>query len=109
MTSGKNDGSGAPDKDPANEPDRPSTTFVWKRAKMSRAPQASVNSQPKAGISAFRRLPPWPWRRKSLHLTVTYRGGSECWFEIHARGHVLRRPGYTALVDVVKDIANQDV
>lgn len=62
---------------------------------------------PKAGRSYFRRLSPWDWRRKPLTMTVQYRGGPECWFEIHSRGGVLRVEGVLALVDVMKELANQ--
>lgn len=85
-----------------------STTFEWKRVKMRRPAGGHTKTQPKAGHSYFRRLSPWNWRRQPITLAVKYRGGSECWFEIHARGGTLRVPGVVALVDVVKEIANQD-
>lgn len=86
-----------------------STTSVWEYAKIRRRPQGQTNSQPKAGRSWFNRLPPWPLRKHKLTLTVTYRGGPECWFEVHARGGKLRRPGHTALYDLMRDITNGGV
>lgn len=65
---------------------------------MSRAPQASINSRPKGDYShrLARRDP-----RDPLTVTITYRGGPECWWEIRARGTVIRRPGSVALHDVL--------
>lgn len=42
--------------------------------------------------------------RKPLRLTVTYRGGSECWYEFHTRGGVIRRPGVTSIHDLMDDV-----
>lgn len=37
-----------------------------------------------------------------MQVTVVYRGGSECWWELRARGVVVRRPGSMALHDVLQ-------
>jgi len=69
---------------------------------MRRAPQASTNSRPKGDYS-HRLTPRDP--RDPLTVTVTYRGGSECWWEIRARGVVIRRPGHVALHDVLSHLS----
>jgi len=79
------------------------TTWGWKRVKISRAPQASNSA---SAASTF-------WRRLSqrnpripLQITVSLRGGPECWVEVHARGAMGRYHGATALYDVLADINN---
>lgn len=72
---------------------------------MSRAPQASTNSRPKGDYS--HRLVPRD-AREPLTVTVTYRGGPECWWEIRARGTVIRRPGVTSLHDVLSHLNGKD-
>ena len=47
-------------------------------------------------------------RRKPLTLTISYRGGPECWYEVHARGSIGRFPGYAALHDVMNEIYGVD-
>lgn len=78
----------------------PSTTWAFKRVKVStprRGQQQRVRS------TSFEALPPHPPRSK-LSVTVVYRGGPECWWEITARGKTVRRPGALALHDVLRDI-----
>jgi hypothetical protein len=82
-----------------------STTFGWKYVKLSRPPEA--NRQREAPSRGFRRLPRWPMR-KPLALTMKFRGGAECWIEVHSRGQIARFPGNTALYDVFRRIANND-
>jgi hypothetical protein len=65
---------------------------------MRRPPEANKHVQPKA--ARWFHLPMRD-RRKPLTLTISYRGGPECWYEIHARGSIGRFPGYTALEDVM--------
>lgn len=84
-----------------------STTFEWRRVKIARPPEANGNSRPKGGLSYFKALSPFDWRRRPLTMTVVYRGGAECWVEIRSRGGVLRRPGVTSLIDVVAELANR--
>lgn len=78
-----------------------STTWEWRRVKMSRAPQASGDRRPKGGRWWF--LPPWN-PRKPLTITVRYRGGPECWFEVKSRGGFGRFPGHVALIDVMREV-----
>ena len=78
-----------------------STTWEWKRVKIAQPPQAKEHAE--RSESSLRSLLPWP-RRKPLHLSVVYRGGPECWWEIRSRGRVIRRPGVMALHDVLKEI-----
>lgn len=42
--------------------------------------------------------------REPLTIKVKYRGGEECWYEIHARGAVGRFPGHVALHDAMSEI-----
>lgn len=79
----------------------PSTTWEWRKTKIRSAPQATQHSQPKAARWYHMRMRD---RRKPLTLTITYRGGSECWYEIHARGSIGRFPGHFSLHDVMAAI-----
>lgn len=83
----------------------PSTTWVWRKTKIAPAPQATRNSQPKAARWYHMRARD---RRKPLTLTISYRGGPEQWFEIHARGSVGRFPGWVVLSDVMGAIYGDD-
>lgn len=42
--------------------------------------------------------------RDPLQVTVKYRGGPECWYEIKARGATVRVPGHVALHDLMLTI-----
>lgn len=46
--------------------------------------------------------------REPLTIKISYRGGPECWYEIHARGGMGRFPGVTALHDVMRQINQVD-
>jgi len=50
-----------------------------------------------------------PVRRRTehLHLVIRYRGGSECWYLIEARGRHGVFPGVVALHDVMDEINQQ--
>lgn len=39
-----------------------------------------------------------------MTITIKYRGGAECWYEIRARGSLGRFHGATALHDVMREI-----
>lgn len=80
-----------------------STTWVWRRVRVSTPPQAQQNRP--SGARSLSKLGVWP-RRKTLHLEVKYRGGPEAWYEIRARGVTLRMPGATALHDVMRTLYN---
>lgn len=85
--------------DPNTRPS--STTWAYRRVKVRRP----AGGQKPVGARAAR----WALRspraaREPLTLTVKYRGGPECWYEIHARGEVGRFPGTTALHDAMEEI-----
>lgn len=80
-----------------------STTFAWKYVKV--AGPAGGQKPERSSSRGFRRLPRWPMR-KPLSLTMKYRGGAECWVEVHSRGEIARFPGNTAVYDVLCRIAN---
>lgn len=80
----------------------PSTTWAWRRIKIG--PTAGGQKQrPAAGRSLKALSARNP--REPLTIKVSYRGGAECWWEIHARGAVIRRPGHLALHDVLMEIS----
>lgn len=43
---------------------------------------------------------PWPYKRP-VTVVLKYRGGPEGWVEVRARGRIWRRPGCTAIHDVL--------
>lgn len=63
--------------------------------------EGQAKKPPKASSPAS--LDVWD-RRSPLTLTVTYRGGSEGWYEVRARGRTYRRPGWVAIHDLMRDI-----
>lgn len=65
---------------------------------MARPPEANKKSAPKG--RSFKALPRRN-RRDPLPATLKLRGGPEAWVEIHARGSMIRVPGWTAVSDVV--------
>lgn len=77
-----------------------STTFVWRRIKMARPPEAIGQAR---RSRSFWRLPRWD-PRKPLTVTIKYRGGEECWYEVHSRGATLRVPGYVQLHDLAQTV-----
>jgi len=83
----------------------PSTTWAWKRVKIASPPEARVTGARKGGRWWY--LPPWP-RSRPLPITIKYRGGPECWYEIHGRGAEGRFPGHTALHDVMSEVMRLD-
>lgn len=88
----------------ANEQSNPSSlspTWEWKRVKMRRPAGGHSGSQPKAG-RWFRRPPRNP--REPLTISVKFRGGPECWYEVHARGCIGRYPGYVSIHEVMAEI-----
>lgn len=46
--------------------------------------------------------------REPLTIKISYRGGPEAWYEIHARGSIGRFPGVTCLHDVMRTINQSD-
>lgn len=79
----------------------PSTTWAWKKVKIDPAPRRQQAQRPKGGRW---HLLPWRDRRKPLQVTLKYRGGAECWVEVHARGAQGRFPGYVAIIDILNEI-----
>lgn len=80
-----------------------STTWGYRRVKLLSPARASGGSVPQARL--WRQLSRWD-PRKVITITVSYRGGAEAWYEVHARGSVGRFPGGTALHDVMRSIYN---
>lgn len=79
----------------------PSTTWTWKRVRVrAGAPPAGA-----AGAAGAHRRPlARRNRREPLTVSVSFRGGAECWWEIKARGQTWRRPGALALHDVLSEL-----
>lgn len=83
----------------------PSTTYAWRRVRV-RSPAAGQEARVPKG-RRWRHLSPWDKRRK-LTITVRYRGGSEGWIQVDARGSMGRFPGHVQLIDVVLEVMNQE-
>lgn len=83
----------------------PSTRWVPAPRKIQQRPKGQTTRQPKA--ARWWRFGPWN-PREPLTIKVSYRGGAECWYEIHARGSIGRFPGHTALHDVMREIHQVD-
>ena len=79
----------------------PSTTWVHKpdRIRTGSAPQAKRAAGSSRWSKLTRRRP-----EERLTITVKYRGGSECWYHIQARGSHGAFPGVMALHDVMREI-----
>lgn len=80
---------------------RVSTTWEWRRVKMSRPPEADMTATTKS--SRWRRFPKRN-PRDPINVVLKLRGGPECWVEVRARGEVNRYPGVTSIYDVLRDI-----
>lgn len=80
----------------------PSTTFVWKKVKMSPAPNGQ-EVQPAAG-RRWRLLHPVR-ARSGVNVKLKLRGGAEGWVEVEARGQMGRFHGATGIYDVLMEIA----
>lgn len=80
---------------------RESTTWVWEMRRIEQRPKGPAK-QPAGGRPLLSRRD----AREPLTLTIRYRGGSEAWWEIKARGQVFRFPGYLAIHDVMKVVLN---
>lgn len=78
-----------------------STTWEWKRIKVRRP--AGGQDDGAEHRKGFHGLPTKDWRKPTT-LTIKYRGGPECWVEVHARGRIWRRPGNVAIIDMLRDI-----
>lgn len=69
--------------------------------RVRRRPKGQQDSRPKGGRWS-RRAKVNP--RDPLTISVKFRGGPECWYEIHARGSMGRFPGYVSLHDAMHEI-----
>jgi hypothetical protein len=66
-----------------------------------------ARGQKAAGPKGHRfRLLPRRNPRDPLSITVKYRGGPEGWVEIHARGDMVRLPGYVTIAEIVLMVNN---
>lgn len=88
-------------QEPVANTSSPSTTWAWRRVKISRPPKAQGEQPPKA--TYWRRFSPRD-ARQPISVTLHLRGGPECWVEVRGRGSVGRYPGVTAIYDVLRDI-----
>jgi hypothetical protein len=82
-----------------------STTWEWRKTKIRRPPDGQQTA-PRSG-GHWHGLPPRPIR-ESITLTIRWRGGGECWYEITARGRTGRIPGWLSLHDVMERINNRE-
>lgn len=73
---------------------------------MRRPAGGQEGSTPKASRWYSR---PFREPREPLTLKVKFRGGAECWYEIHARGEIGRFPGHASLHDVMSEINRVDL
>jgi len=78
-----------------------SPRWEWRRVKMRRPAGGHSDSRPKGGR--------WRWvgprdPRQPLTLSIKFRGGPECWYEVHARGQVGRFPGYVSIHEIMDEI-----
>jgi hypothetical protein len=79
----------------------PSTTSEWEWVKIRR--RRPGPSRTALGERPLSSLGVWD-RRTPLTLTVSYRGGPECWIEIKGRGTSLRVPGSLCLFDALSQM-----
>lgn len=85
---------------PSDEHVFPSTATRWKYVKIACPPEAIGTGRRRRSTFS---LSLWP-KRTPLTLKVSYRGGPECWYEIHTRGVVIRTPGHISLHDLMSMI-----
>lgn len=79
----------------------PSTTTVWKTTRIRKRPAGPAGTVAKgARWSSRSKVNP----RDRLTISIGFRGGAECWYEVHARGASGYFHGATALHDVVSEI-----
>jgi hypothetical protein len=72
---------------------------------MSRPPEATSTARAeRARRYALPRRDP----RQPLNVTVKFRGGAECWWEVRARGTVWRFPGHVSLQDALAQVNRLD-
>lgn len=76
----------------------PSTTWAYRKVKISRRPQGSATRRPKGSSRGrlSRRDP-----KERLSIVVKYSGGAEAWWVIEARGERYLAPGHMCIHDVM--------
>lgn len=79
----------------------PSTTWAFKRVKISSTPERPGKKV--AGGGRWRRLARRN-PRENLTITVSYRGGGEAWYQVSARGSRGNFPGYACIHDIMLEI-----
>lgn len=76
----------------------PSTTWAYRKVKISRRLQGSPAQRAKRSSgSRLPRVDP----KDSHTIVVTYRGGAEAWWRLDARGQTYVAPGHLALHDAL--------
>lgn len=90
-----------------SEPNKrpPSTTIGWKPVTITSAPQGTPYARRRRSSRPFLARREW---RRPLTITVAYRGTSEAWVEIKARGRVWTFDGHLTLLDVLVTIWDAD-
>jgi len=83
---------------PLIEPMFPSTTYAWRKVKISPAGQAQGTAARRATSSRRRRRRN---ARQPIWLSVVSRGGPESWWQVDVRGAVIRFPGHLCFDDVM--------
>ena len=79
----------------------PSTRWEWRQVKVR--PTAGGQKDARRRRGRFFGLPPRN-PRQPLTLTIKFRGGPECWYEVHARGQIVRYPGVRCLHEIMDEI-----
>lgn len=74
----------------------PSTTWAYRKVKISRRLQGSPEQRPKGTFGSKRR----PVDPKDPHtIRITYRGGAEAWWALEYQGELYVAPGHLAIHD----------
>lgn len=74
--------------------------------KISPPPQAPTRQPAKR--PSVRAIPPQD-QRDPLTITVRYRGGNECWYEVKARGGTVRVQGWLGFHDLMQRLYAGDL
>lgn len=82
----------------------PSTTFAWRRVKITAPPRPHSTARAKRAPMALETPKYWrpgPLPRKVTGVLVKYRGGDECFWELSHAGRTVRCPGWWNLQDAL--------
>lgn len=76
----------------------PSTKWEYRKVKIPGPPEPLAAQGRRSRLRV-----PLPFRnpRKMLTIGVSYRGGAEAWWQLEARGRVVRVPGHVCLHDAL--------